>query len=395
MAAPGAATRGLSWNPLRCGGTALPPHVLLAAKLIAVFFLTQLLERYGSEHAMPAGSLGPDLALTLGALLLLARAVAVVSAFLLLFNRLAPQASFALGLATVFSLARYRVDYSELFLGVFLILAAFQRNGREPFLLRFVVVANHVATGLVWLSGSGSAPLLDVLAGREKAANLSASDSYMALEAARPPGLLPQLTDWGMVLVSFGLAAAFLIRRCYAPAIWVVLLLHVVWSFLAGPAGALSYAVLAPYLVFVAWPREPLVVIYDGDCGFCNKTREWITRFDFDRLYDWRTFQSGAGASFGISQQALEEKAHVVAGGRIYAGFRAFRMMALYNPATSLGAAVAIAAAGFWAPVMGRWLFAALVVLFSPLFYPIGEAGYGWVSRNRHRLPPRTCKAPE
>jgi predicted DCC family thiol-disulfide oxidoreductase YuxK len=40
-------------------------------------------------------------------------------------------------------------------------------------------------------------------------------------------------------------------------------------------------------------------------------------------------------------------------------------------------------------------LFAALVLLFSPLIYPVGEAAYEWVARNRYRLPPRTCKVPE
>jgi predicted DCC family thiol-disulfide oxidoreductase YuxK len=245
------------------------------------------------------------------------------------------------------------------------------------------------------LIGQGSAALFEALAGREASANIFASKNFLALEAALPPGLLPLLTDWGMSLVSFGLAAGFLVRRFFPLAIWGAIVVHCAWALLPGPFGALSYAILAPYLVFVAWPREPLVVFYDGECGFCNMTRQWISKVDFDGIYGWRPFQSGAGANYGISQEALEAKAHVVVGDRVYSGFRAFRMMTLYNPATSLAAAVLLATAGLWAPAMSDGLFAALVLLFSPLVYPAGEAAYEWVARNRYRLPPRSCKVPE
>ena len=85
----------------------------------------------------------------------------------------------------------------------------------------------------------------------------------------------------------------------------------------------------------------------------------------------------------------------LVADGRVYTGFRAFRAMLLYNPAVYLAAAVALAAVGLWTAAVRDGLFGVLIVLLSPLFYPPGEAAYDWVARNRHRLPPRTCKAPD
>jgi predicted DCC family thiol-disulfide oxidoreductase YuxK len=148
------------------------------------------------------------------------------------------------------------------------------------------------------------------------------------------------------------------------------------------------------YLVFAPWPLEPLVVIYDGECGFCNLTRQWVSKADCEGIYDWQPFQSGTGAKYGISEKAAEQKVHVVAGDRIYSGFRAFRVMALYNPAVYLAVAVLLVAPGIVAPAIRDWLFLALVLLLSPLFYPVGEAAYDWVARNRYRLPPRTCKAP-
>jgi predicted DCC family thiol-disulfide oxidoreductase YuxK len=394
-AAPGPTKRGSSWNPLRCGGTALPPQVLLAAKLIAVFLLAYYVARYDSFYGVRLGPLSLDLALLVEALRLAAKALAVVSALLLLLNHGTRWAVLALGLTVTFEFALHRADYNELYLGGFLLLAALPNNRGEPLLPRYWVVLAHVASGMAWLFGEGSAALFEALAGRETSANIFASKRFLALEAALPPGLLPLLTDWGMSLASFGLAAGFLVRRFYALAIWAAVGLHCAWALLPGPFGALSYAILAPYLVFVAWPREPLVVFYDGECGFCNMTRQWISKADFDGIYDWRPFQSGAGANYGISQEALEAKAHVVVGDRVYGGFRAFRVMALYNPATSFAAAVLLATVGLWAPATCDGLFAALVLLFSPLIYPVGEAAYEWVARNRYRLPPRTCKVPE
>jgi predicted DCC family thiol-disulfide oxidoreductase YuxK len=394
-AAPGPTQRGSPWNPLRCAGTALPPQVLSAAKLIAVFLLAYYVARYDSFYGVRLDALSLELALLVEALRPAAKAVAVVSALLLLFNRGTRWAVLALGLTVTFEFALHRADYNELYLGGFLLLAALPHNRDEPLLPRYWVVLAHLASGMAWLFGEGSAPLFEALAGRETSANVFASKGFLAIEAALPPGLLPLLTDWGMSLASFGVAAGFLVRRFFPQALWAAIVVHCAWALLPGAFGALSYAILAPYLVFVGWPREPLVVIYDGECGFCNMTRQWISKVDFDGIYDWRPFQSAVGANYGISHEALEAKAHVVVGDRVCSGFRAFRVMALYNPAVSLAAAVLLATVGLGAPAMCDALFVALVLLFSPLVYPLGEAVYEWVARNRYRLPPRTCKAPE
>lgn len=395
MAAAGPTKRGSSWNPFRCGGTVLPPHVLLAAKLIAVFLLARYAARYGGEYGVAFGPLSLEFAQWLPGVRLTAQGVAVASALLLLFNRGVRWMSLAMGICIAFEFALHWLDYNELFVGAFLLLAASQRNGREPVLLRYWVVVIYLAVGLSWLFGPGSALLFDVFARREQTAVIAPKELYLALEPALSPGLLPRITDWAVALASIAIAAGFLVRRLYPLAIWVALALHCAWGFIAGPFEGLSFAILACYLVFVAWPQEPLAVFYDGECGFCNRTREWISKVDFDRLYQWLPFQSGAGATYGISEKALEEKVHVVAGDRIYTGFRAFRAMALYNPASYLTAGVLLATLGLWRPSVRDWLFAALVLLFSPLCYPVGEAAYDWVARNRYRLPPRTCKAPE
>jgi hypothetical protein len=81
-----------------------------------------------------------------------------------------------------------------------------------------------------------------------------------------------------------------------------------------------------------------------------------------------------------------------VSGARKYSGFRAFRIMALYNPLTYFVMLVALMlpqAAYFH---HRSWVAVFFVLFFSPLFVPVGETVYAWIARNRHRiLSGETC----
>jgi predicted DCC family thiol-disulfide oxidoreductase YuxK len=248
----------------------------------------------------------------------------------------------------------------------------------EPWLLRWLVAVFYVGAGLhKLLNGDGS---------------WGQFFGHGAGETLRDGGSMALAAT----LTELGLGAGFLVRRLYPWCVWMGVLFHawVTW-FGGGVSTMFLYAMPAAYLVFVDWPRTPLIVLYDGDCGFCNKTREWISRADFEGLYDWRPYQSGAGVAYGIPQKALEERAYVVVGERIYSGFQAFRILALYNPLTYFAIAVLLAVLAAWEPSIRNALLGALILFFSPLFRPLGEAAYKLVARNRHRLPPKTCKAPE
>jgi predicted DCC family thiol-disulfide oxidoreductase YuxK len=84
---------------------------------------------------------------------------------------------------------------------------------------------------------------------------------------------------------------------------------------------------------------------------------------------------------------------HLVADDRVWTGFAAFRAMVLLNPVAYSVALVVLLAAAHAG--LSNWLLATLLVLFAPLLTPVGEAVYDWVARNRHRIPPRTCRTPE
>jgi len=144
------------------------------------------------------------------------------------------------------------------------------------------------------------------------------------------------------------------------------------------------YAAPAAALWLVDWPRSRWLVIYDGDCGFCMRSKAWFERLDLERLLEWRPFQSGAGREHGISDADATERVYLVAGTNIYGGFRAIRMMLLFNPITYLAMATALAAPGAGAALYRRIAVTLLLVFF--LFTPLGEWGYRLVAQNRRRL---------
>jgi predicted DCC family thiol-disulfide oxidoreductase YuxK len=183
------------------------------------------------------------------------------------------------------------------------------------------------------------------------------------------------------------LSVIFLLRPLYPVGIWLSILLHSGMLWFTGTTFTLFfYGMTAAMLVFVDWPTETMTVVYDGDWGFCNKARRFFERVDPDRAFRWEPSQAGASERFGITPQMARERAYLVAGGRVYGGFRAFRLMLLYNPAAYIVTYIVLAAPGPRDSSFRNVLVAILLVLFSPLFTPVGDALYRVLARNRHRL---------
>lgn len=332
----------LSWNPLRCSGTPLAPHVLLAAKLVAVCLL--------AANAQTRLDLGLPLESVL-------RGVLVGAAAALLFNRSVRSTAFLVGASALAASWRGApsIDSATVFSGVLLTFAAFQGGSTAPRVLQGFVAAAHLVLAALFWRGLGPWPSW-------------AAPAFAAL------GLMLPARPVRLVGLWFGV---FL----QAAALWF------------GFSPPLSYALLASYLVFAPWPNEKLTVLYDGDCGFCETTRRFFERLDFDRIYDWHPFQDGAGDRWGIPTAALERAAHVVADGRVYAGFRAFQALTLYNPLTYFVLAALLLSARAFLPAAQPVIAALAIALYFPLFRRLGEAVYQLIARNRHRLPgEKTCK---
>jgi predicted DCC family thiol-disulfide oxidoreductase YuxK len=211
-------------------------------------------------------------------------------------------------------------------------------------------------------------------------------------EARRIPEWEPAALALLLTPFALGVAAAAAGSRQFLPD---RLRPYLVWTTLAiGSAmvclprgGSLleGYVVLAAALLFVRWPRE-LTVIYDADCGICNASRRFWQRVDFERAFHWAPFQSRVGDRWNIPVEALRERAHVVAGDRITAGFRAVKRVFQYNPVTWFLVALVVAAPPNEWLLYRRIVVAILLLVFSRPFEPVGEAAYRWVARNRYRL---------
>lgn len=373
-----------SWNPLRCGGTALPPELLLMAKLVALALLLT-----GHVRLMPEPFLSflpwIEGLMPPAAFKLTLQVVFVGAALALLFNRSVRLSSLVLGLTILLAVTASKAYYgnNKTMCGTLLFLTGLYHPRTGPWLLRAQLVIVYFGAGLNklldpdWQTGV----FFDHWASHRLEQPL-----YIWAAALLPPLALGKLMCWMTAAVELGLAAAFCVPRWYPAAIWVSLLFHAsLLEFTGQTFTMFFYAMESAMLAFAAWPREK-IAIYDGDCGICNRIRAALERLDFDRAFEWRTLQSGIGERFGIARAALEKEMYFVAGGRIYAGFRAVKMILLTLPVFHLAVVALIAAPPAGWGWYRRVVVAALLAFFFPMFNPIGQWAYAWVARNRYRF---------
>jgi len=328
-----------SWNPLRCSGASMPPGLLLMAKMIALALLL-------------TGSVPDNLGL---------RILQVVLIAVLLCNRAVRVMTLALS-CTLLAQAEYLP-------ALFLFFAACHTRDSHPLALQWLLAVIYLVAGAsgafqhYWLPSELGWPAHGVLWGPLIVLSLTAAATLF----------LPHLNHIGI------------------PAALAVSGLPVV---LAGAApNLLIYTLPAALFAYLPWPRDPLLVLYDGDCGFCDWSREWLSRFDFDGRFAWVPYQSGAGHAFGIPDERAQERLQLITPvGDILEGFHAIRRMLYYLPV--LWMALVPATALLPGPLR-RLLLGAVLVVLSPLINPLGRAAYDWVARNRHRLfPGRACALP-
>ena len=65
----------------------------------------------------------------------------------------------------------------------------------------------------------------------------------------------------------------------------------------------------------------------------------------------------------------------------------------LYNPVTYFVFGVLLTLPEPATFLYRRWIAAAILIVFSPVFAPVGESAYGFVARHRYRLS-RVCPLP-
>jgi predicted DCC family thiol-disulfide oxidoreductase YuxK len=373
-----------SHNPFRCPESSLPMPLLLVAKLLAVCVIARLIWR---ELPAPFLPFVPVLDLFHGSAYFAwaLRGAVLIGSVAVLFNYRVRTACLVIGSAFLLGILASRTYFenNRMFLGcVFFLLGVYeQRTG--PWLVRAQVILVFFSAALnklldaSWRSGHFFAFWAHTAINKSM---------YFQLAARLPEMALPLAMSWMTIVMEFCIAFGLLFRRTRLLAIWIGLLLALGMNVLTERTfGVFFYAMPICYLAFIEWPHPAIAVLYDGDCGFCTRTRRWMERFDLESLFVWRPFQQ-AKDLYGISQEALRQRLYLVTEKKQYSGFGAFKIMALYNPLTYFVMLVALMLPQAAYLRHRSWAAVFFLLFFSPLFVPVGEAAYAWIARNRHRI---------
>lgn len=360
-------------TPLRCTGTSLPPQLLLAAKLLAICVVLT-----GAWHDLPDPFL-PFLSFFDGIagtpvfrwVLKLGLLTAIGSLFL---NRCVRLSCIAIGLVFSAGILSSRVFFENniLFVACIFLLIGLSDS---PQLIRYQLA-------LVYF-GAGTNKLLD--AAWRSGAFFATWSHYAIREpmyfvfAGIAPRTVPRLMCWSSMTIELTLAAWLLFGKRLHGAAWLGVSFHTMTVFMTGRTfGMFYYAILVSWFAMQAWPKK-ITILYDGDCGFCDRTRRFFERWDLERLQHWTPFERP------------EKSIHARIADEFYTGFAAFKAIIVSNPLTYFAVAVVLSLVHY------RWMSMILLLTMSPLFVPVGEFGYRRIARNRYRMPGSSgeCALPE
>ena len=370
-------------NPLRFGGTELPPELLLTAKLAVVCLVLRMTWRELPNPFIPFLPAFDyfrhtpfDWAL---------KAAVLIGSAAVLFNYRVRAACLVIGSAFLTGILASRPYFENniMYLGCLLFLLGLYEPKTGPWLIRAQIILVFFAAALNklldvnWRSGKFFDYWTSVYVNKS---------FYFRLSSWLPEMLLARAMSWLTIAIEFGIALGLLFRRTRMWGIWLGLLLAAGQNFLTERTfGVFFYVMPISYLAFVEWPRSKVLLLYDGDCGFCSRMRRVMERFDLEGLFTWKPFQQPDDLH-GISEEALHQRLYIVTQDKKYSGFAAFKMMALYNPLTYFVLLLPLMLPQGVYLHHRSWLVIAFLLFFSPIFAPIGERVYSWIARNRHRI---------
>ena len=325
-----------SLNPLRCSGTALPPQLLLAAKMIVLGLLLKgyipripgiFIPMWPVLDLLPR----PELAQPL------MQATVAISAVMLLCNRWARTCAFLIGATYILATLASRGFYSNgrFFCSSILMLIGLYGGEHSiwPVRWQFVILyfgsAVNKITQADWRSGWYFENWMIGILER---------DWYAALAAALPPMALSQFFCWATITIELSIATGLAVPRLYRLGIWLALLFH----FSAVALTQMMYGIFVisisfSLLAFVPWPGAGEIKIERAPRGgLIHFIVALAKQLDFDRVLDG---PSGAADDVGIYEEASLE---VQWRDRIYTGSAAVTRIALSLPVTYFVAALGL-----------------------------------------------------
>lgn len=379
-------------NPLKLTAASLPPQVVLICRLLA---LTLLLTNHQAQIQTP---FLPFLeifdALPPAFFQYTLKAALIIGSLGLLFTRNIRTFAVITGTTILLAVLSSRGYYgnNKTYLGLLLILAALSNTSGAPRLIQWQLAIVYFGAGLNkvldadWQSGQFF---------HHWATDRLANPAYIWLSAQLPPLVAGKFFCWTTIAAELTIAVLILIPRLHPAVIWTSGLFQSgLLLFTGDPFNLFFYSMQASLFAFASWPEPQITVIWDGSCGFCRRSKEFLQSIDFDPIFDWRPLQSNIGDQFGLSKAQLKQALHAAGPGWLLSGYSAIRRMILHLPlfAMTLVAAVALAPG----PQTRRIIVALALLFLLPISNPIGNLIYGWIARHRHELlQSETCELPE
>jgi predicted DCC family thiol-disulfide oxidoreductase YuxK len=379
-------------NPLKLTGASLPPQLVLLCRLLA---LTLLFTNHQAQIQTPflpfldLFDAFPPIAFQYAL-----KTALVIGALGLLFTRNIRTFATVTGVTILLAVVSSRAYYgnNKTFVGLLLVLAALSNASGPPRLIQWQLAIVYLGAGLNklldadWQSGQFF---------HHWATGRLENPLYLWLSPQLPPLVAGKLFCWTTIAAELAVAALIFIPRFHPAVIWISGLFQSgLLLFTGDPFNLFFYSMQASLFAFARWPEPQITVIWDGSCGFCRRTKEFLQKIDFDPVFNWRTLQSNVGDQYGVTKAQLKQALHAAGPGWLLSGYSAVRRMIIHLPlfAMTLVAAVALAPG----PQTRRAIVAMALLFLLPISNPIGNLIYGWIARHRHELlQSETCELPE
>lgn len=359
------------WNPLRVGGTELPPNLLLMAKILVPCFL--LTGQLGNlpNHFLPFLDVfdyaGPPLLFQRGL-----QIVFLIAAASLLFNYRVRTCCLLLGGVVLVGILSSRpyFENNRTFTGCLWFVTGLYVPGQKPWVVRWQVILLYFGAGLNklldsdWRSGQFFENM-EAHLGRHRVL-------YIRISSWLPAMLLSKLMSWTVIVTEFALAGGFLIVGLFGLTAWIGIAYHTTLLVLTGSTfGMFYYATASSFISFVEWPRPPISVTGTQS----NRTLlNFVQKLNLDGLFNVSAGPVRQSLDNGSRKARAWDGVQAVVGDSTYEGLSALYLIAIYNPLTYFAFAV-ILSSPFPAQMLFRRIRATIFLLFvSPaLLAPIAR----------------------
>ena len=311
-----APTPAASLNPFRVRGTALPPSVLLAAKIVTLVFLITGGWRLTDPFLPFIGFLG-DLA-SPEVCQHTAQAIWLIAGVSLLLNQLVRPSCLVLGgtlLLAQLSSQAYRTN-NLTFTALLLVMIGLSDRNTAKMLIRAQLVVLYFWAGMNklldvnWRSGA----FFESWVGIQQAWG----PAYRHLADLLPAMVLSTIASWAVIVTELFISVTFAIRKLVPVGIILVIAYHSSLFLVTGTTFTMFwFSLTAASLALVEWPTVAPTVTY-GEDGRFARIGGLLHRLDLGHAFAW--------------QQSSGSDLELVSGERRFGGREALARIVLYHP---------------------------------------------------------------